>query len=61
MDQDLYEADEADTLRVRLASSSTSKSTVPSRAAQPYPADGDMDVLSLVSLLPFLHKSSKPR
>ena len=51
MDQDLYEADEANTPRVRLASSSTSTSKVPSRAAQPYPADVDMDVLSLVSLL----------
>jgi hypothetical protein len=54
MDQDLYEADDADTPRVRLASSSTSRSKVPSRAAHPYPADVDMDVISLVSL----HKSS---
>lgn len=47
MDQDLYEADEADTLRVRLASSSTSRSKVPSRATHPYPVDVDTDVLSL--------------
>jgi hypothetical protein len=50
MDQDLCEADEADTPRVRLAPSNASTSKVPSRAAHPYPADVDMDVLSLVSL-----------
>jgi hypothetical protein len=51
MDQDLYEADEADALRVRLSSSGTSTAKVPSRAAHPYPgADVDMDVLSLVCL-----------
>jgi len=58
MDQDLYEADEAVTPRVRLASSSTSISKVPSRAAHRFPADVDMDVLSLVCLLS-IHKILK--
>jgi len=48
MDQDLYEADEANTLHVRLASSSTFTSKASSRAAHLHPTDADMDVLSLV-------------
>jgi hypothetical protein len=48
MDQDLDEAGESDTLRVRLAPSSTSTSKAPSRAHLLQTADADMDVLSLV-------------
>jgi hypothetical protein len=48
MDQDLYEADEADKFHVRLSSTGTSTSKVPSRGT--HGADVDMDVLSLVCL-----------
>jgi hypothetical protein len=51
MDQDLDEADGAETLRVRLASSGTSTSKAPTRAHL-HPADADMDVLSLVCSVP---------
>lgn len=53
MDQDLDGADEAETLRVRLASSHTSTSKAPPRAHL-QSADADMDVLSLVRFpIPF--------
>jgi hypothetical protein len=52
MDQDLDGTDEAKTLRVRLASSNTSKPKATSRADL-HPADADMDVLSLVRCVPF--------
>lgn len=61
MDQDLYEADEADKFHVRLSSSGPSTSKVPSRAA--HGADVDMDVLSLVRLpvLPQTNNTNKTR
>jgi hypothetical protein len=56
MDQDLHEADDADTLRVRLSSSK-----VPSRAPHTHPADVDMDVISLVSLPEILKTNNNKR